>query len=72
MREISIADEIAPHNFFRRISPSGREDRRVVYIQITKKGSDLLQKMDEPVTQLDKRLTGHLPLEEVVVHNSFA
>ncbi len=41
------------------------EDRRVVYIEITRKGLALLKRMDEPVNQLHKRLVGHLTRSEL-------
>ena len=41
------------------------EDRRVVYIEITKKALTLLQQMDEPVNELHKRLVGHLTRSEL-------
>ena len=41
------------------------EDRRIVYVNITKKGLALLKKMDEPVNQLHKRLVGHLSRTEL-------
>ena len=41
------------------------EDRRVVYIEITKKALMLLKRMDEPVNQLHKRLVGHLTRPEL-------
>ncbi len=41
------------------------EDRRVVYIEITKKALTLLKQMDEPVNELHKRLIGHLTRAEL-------
>ncbi len=41
------------------------EDRRVVYVEITKKALTLLKRMDEPVNQLHKRLVGHLRRSEL-------
>lgn len=41
------------------------EDRRVVYVEITKKALTLLKRMDEPVNQLHKRLVGHLTRSEL-------
>ena len=41
------------------------EDRRVVYIEITKKALGLLKKMDEPLTELHRRLVGHLSRSEL-------
>lgn len=41
------------------------EDRRVVYIELTDKATKLLTEMDEPVTDLEKRLIGHLTRKEL-------
>ena len=41
------------------------EDRRVVYIEITKKALALLNRMDEPVNELHKQLVGHLTRSEL-------
>ena len=41
------------------------EDRRVIYIEITKKALDLLKKMDEPVMDLHQQLIGHLSHTEL-------
>ena len=41
------------------------EDRRVVFIEITKKALILLKRMDEPVNQLHKRLVGHMTRSEL-------
>ena len=41
------------------------EDRRVVYVEVTKKALTLLKRMDEPVNQLHKRLDGHLTRSEL-------
>jgi len=41
------------------------EDRRVVYIEITKKALDLLAKMDKPVMELHQQLVGHLNRSEL-------
>ena len=41
------------------------EDRRVVYIEITKKALTLLKQMDEPVNDLHRRLIGHLTRTEL-------
>ena len=40
------------------------EDRRVIYIQITKKALKLLKKMDTPVMDLHQQLIGHLSRSE--------
>lgn len=36
------------------------EDRRVVYVEATKKALSILAKMDEPFAQLHSRLVGHM------------
>lgn len=36
------------------------QDRRVVYVELTSKGADLLTRMDGPVTELHQTLLGHL------------
>jgi MarR family 2-MHQ and catechol resistance regulon transcriptional repressor len=36
------------------------EDRRVVYIELTERAKELLSRMDDRVTDLHKRLIGHL------------
>jgi DNA-binding MarR family transcriptional regulator len=41
------------------------EDRRIVYIEITDKARTLLKQMDEPVSELHKRLIGHLTRGEL-------
>jgi DNA-binding MarR family transcriptional regulator len=40
-------------------------DRRVVFVEITEKGRDLLKKMDEPVSDMHKQLVGHLSPTEL-------
>lgn len=41
------------------------EDRRVVFVGITKNAINLLKKMDEPVSELHKQLMGHLTRKEL-------
>lgn len=41
------------------------DDRRVVYVGITEKGSKLINEMDEPVKDLHIELLGHLSQEEL-------
>lgn len=41
------------------------EDRRVVYIDITRKGNELLDQLDEPVAQMHEKLVGHLTKAEL-------
>ena len=41
------------------------EDRRVVYVEITAKGSTLLKQLDGPVEELHKSLMGHLTRPEL-------
>lgn len=42
-----------------------KNDRRVVYIEITPKALTLLSQMDGPLTELHKRLIGHLTRAEL-------
>lgn len=41
------------------------EDRRVIYVAITKKAMTLLKQMDTPVNELHRRLVGHLTRAEL-------
>lgn len=41
------------------------EDRRVVYIEITRKALDILKQLDEPLEELHQTLMGHLSNEEL-------
>jgi MarR family 2-MHQ and catechol resistance regulon transcriptional repressor len=41
------------------------EDRRVIYIELTKKAAVLLKKMDEPVRKLERKLVGPLTRAEL-------
>ncbi|WP_010584252.1 MarR family winged helix-turn-helix transcriptional regulator [Schlesneria paludicola] len=41
------------------------EDRRVIYVEITSKGLELLGEMDKPVNELHQRLMGHLTVSEL-------
>jgi len=41
------------------------EDRRFVFVEITKKALGLLKKLDEPVNGLHKQLIGHLTRAEL-------
>lgn len=41
------------------------EDRRVIYIEVTRKALNLLEQMDEPVLNLHKELIGHLTRPEL-------
>ena len=41
------------------------EDRRIVYIEITDKARTLLKQMDKPVSELHRRLIGHLTRGEL-------
>lgn len=41
------------------------EDRRVIYVELTKKAKELLSQMDEPVNDLHERLIGHLTSAEL-------
>ncbi|MFL5241920.1 MAG: MarR family winged helix-turn-helix transcriptional regulator [Gemmataceae bacterium] len=46
-----------------------RADRRVVLVKITRKGTDLLTKLDRPVLDLHKKLLGHLSDTELTELN---
>lgn len=41
------------------------EDRRVVYVAVTKKAVALLKKIDQPLDELQQRLIGHLSQAEL-------
>jgi DNA-binding MarR family transcriptional regulator len=41
------------------------EDRRVIYVEITRKALDLLAKMDKPVMDLHEQLVAHLSRSEL-------
>lgn len=41
------------------------QDRRVIYVELTVKAKQLLDKMDAPVNELHKQLTGHLTQTEL-------
>lgn len=41
------------------------KDRRVVYVAATAKGIDLVDRLDEPVLELNRKLIGHLSREEL-------
>ncbi len=36
------------------------QDRRVIYIELTEKGADVLKQIDEPLLELHRSLVGHL------------
>ncbi|MEL6110754.1 MAG: MarR family transcriptional regulator [Planctomycetota bacterium] len=40
-------------------------DRRVVYVEVTKKGTKLLNEMDQPVLEMHQELIGHLARKEL-------
>ncbi len=42
------------------------EDRRIVYVSITQKGTDLLARLDEPVSELHENALEHLTRKELV------
>jgi DNA-binding MarR family transcriptional regulator len=44
-------------------------DKRVVYVRITRKGLRLLEKLDEPVRDLHRRTLGHLPRSDLAELN---
>jgi len=41
------------------------DDRRVVYVAITRKALDLLTRVDKPLDELQKKLVGHLSASEL-------
>ena len=41
------------------------DDRRVVYVAITRKATDLLKRIDKPLAELHKQLVGHLSASEL-------
>jgi MarR family transcriptional regulator, 2-MHQ and catechol-resistance regulon repressor len=41
------------------------EDRRVIYVELTETAKDLLKRMDAPVSELHKKLVGHLTPTEL-------
>ncbi len=41
------------------------QDRRVIYVAITDKGTKVLAELDQPVLELHKNLMGHLSLTEL-------
>jgi DNA-binding MarR family transcriptional regulator len=45
------------------------QDRRVVYVGITAKGMELLDRIDEPVMQLHRKLMAHMNSEELAELN---
>ena len=42
-----------------------QDDRRVVYVAITRKATDLLKQIDKPLEELQKQLIGHLSASEL-------
>jgi DNA-binding MarR family transcriptional regulator len=41
------------------------EDRRVIFVSITDKGLAVLRQLDKPLDELERRLFGHLPENEL-------
>jgi DNA-binding MarR family transcriptional regulator len=41
------------------------DDRRVVYIKITEKAAELLERMDKPLAALHRELMGHMTKAEL-------
>lgn len=41
------------------------EDRRVVYVELTSKGRDILNRIDQPLIDLHQKLLGHLNQSEL-------
>jgi MarR family transcriptional regulator, 2-MHQ and catechol-resistance regulon repressor len=42
-----------------------QDDRRVVYVAITRKATDLLKRIDKPLDELQNQLVGHLSASEL-------
>ena len=42
-----------------------QEDRRVIYIELTAKGTEILRQLDDPVLELHRNLIGHLTRDEL-------
>lgn len=40
-------------------------DRRVIFVELTEKGAELLTQLDEPVLEMHRTLVGHLTREEL-------
>ena len=58
-----LIDRLEKQQFVRRERCT--EDRRVIYVEITKKALDLLAELDRPVTDLHRQLVGHLKRSEL-------
>jgi DNA-binding MarR family transcriptional regulator len=58
-----LVDRLEADGLVRRARTS--EDRRVVLVQITRRGLDLLAKLDGPVNELHERLLAHLSRREL-------
>ncbi len=41
------------------------QDRRVVYVDLTPKGRELVNRLDQPLSDLNQKLLGHLSVNEL-------
>jgi DNA-binding MarR family transcriptional regulator len=53
-----LIDRLEREEFVQRVRCA--EDRRVIYVALTAKGTAVLAKLDEPVVELHRELMGHL------------
>ncbi len=58
-----LIDRLEKQGFVQR--ERSEDDRRVVYVEITRKAISLLKQMDRPVIDLHQRLIGHLTKAEL-------
>lgn len=58
-----LIDRLEKEEFVRRQRCT--EDRRVIYVEITDKGLEILKQLDEPVMDLHRELLGHLTRREL-------
>ena len=58
-----LIDRLEKQGFVRR--ERSVEDRRVVYVEITKQGVAVLAKIDEPLKELHRKLLGKMPRKEL-------
>ena len=58
-----LIDRLEKQSFVRR--ERSAEDRRVVFVEITKQGLTVLAKIDEPLNELHRKLLGKMPRKEL-------
>jgi DNA-binding MarR family transcriptional regulator len=58
-----LVDRLEAAGFVERARTS--EDRRVVLVKVTRKGLDVLARLDEPVTTMNRQLLGHMTRDEL-------